>query len=269
VTFDAFNEWERTSWEARAEAYARGLQQMTRGSVDDLLDAVQAVAGSRVLDIGCGPGPLSAAAVARGCRVSGVDVSEKMLAIARAAVPDADLRSGSAEQLPFDDSAFDAVCGNFVLPHVGYPDRALAEALRVVRPGGRVAFTDWDRERAMPLAVFWKIVRASGMPMPPDAPPGPESAHTESDGMRQVFEAAGAIDIEVHHSTWIYVVDPDEWWDAILAATPRTGAAIMAAPPDAQRALRAQYDELVAEYAVDQGEVAFPVTAIIGSGRRP
>ncbi len=269
MSYDAFNEWERQSWEKLADAYSRSLQRLTSGSVNDLLDAVQAHSGTRLLDVGSGPGPLSAAAVDRGCVVTGVDISEAMVSIARAAVPGAEFRVGSAEELPFAAGEFDAVCGNFVIPHVGHPDRALAEALRVVRPGGRIAFTEWDPAAAMPLAVCWQITRSAGMPMPAGAPQGPDHALADRALMLEAITTAGAVDAAVHDSVWTFTVDPDEWWDAILASTPRTGAVIAAAAPAEQHALRARYDELVAQFPTDGATVAFPVTAIIGSGRRP
>jgi SAM-dependent methyltransferase len=268
--FDAFNEWEQAAWDVdtRAAAYARGIQQMTSGSVGPLLDAVGATAGSRLLDVGCGPGPVAAAAVARGAVVTGVDVSEAMLSLARARVPEADFRLGSAEALPVDAAAFDAVCGNFVLPHVGHPVAAVREALRALHPGGRLAFTDWDPERAGPLAVFWELLATSGMPMPPGAPPAPDVELGDPEQMRTVLEAGGAGDVDVSAIEWMFTVAPSAWWDATIAGTPRTGARIAAAPPEAQRDLRARYDEAIAAHPHDGDRVVFPVVAVLGTGTK-
>jgi SAM-dependent methyltransferase len=271
MRFDAFNEWEREAWDvsSRARAYSRGIQRMTSGSVGALLDAVGTDAGTRLLDVGCGPGPVSAAAVARGAVVTGVDVSDAMLALARAAVPEADFRLGSAEALPVDDGEFDAVCGNFVLPHVGHPDRAVTEALRALRAGGRLALTDWDTARAAPLAIFWQLLSTSGMPMPPGAPDAPGHQFGDRAQMRALLEQAGARDVEVRDLEWTFSVEPSEWWDSTIAATPRTGARIVAAPSNVQRDLRARYDEAVAAYPRDGDTIVFPVVAVMGVGTRP
>ncbi|MFI8823777.1 class I SAM-dependent DNA methyltransferase [Streptomyces sp. NPDC053431] len=98
------------------------------------------VAGRRVLDAGCGSGPLSAALRARGAAVTGVDVSAGMLELARRRLGDgiplhqADL-SG---RLPFDDDAFDDVVASLVLHYLEDWGPALAELRRVLRPGGRL-----------------------------------------------------------------------------------------------------------------------------------
>jgi SAM-dependent methyltransferase len=265
MTYDAFNEWERGAWQTRADAYAAGIQQMTRGSIDALLDGVGATRGRRLADVGCGPGPVSVAATARGCEVIGVDVSTAMLELARTAAPAAEFREGSAEALPIGDAELDAVCGNYVLPHVGHPVTAVREALRVVRAGGRVGFTDWDRARAEPLAVFWRLVQSSGMPMPPGAPPGPTDQHGDPEVMTRTLRAAGGADVETRELHWTFRVDPAAWWDSTIAATPRTGAVIAAASKAERWALRNRYDADMARFATGDGTtVELPVVATLG-----
>jgi len=95
----------------------------------------------RVLDLACGPGLVAAAAVGRRALPVGLDFSSAMIALARADHPGIRFEEGDAEVLPFADEAFDAVVANFGIHHVAEPNRALTEARRVLRPGGRVAFT--------------------------------------------------------------------------------------------------------------------------------
>ncbi len=102
------------------------------------------LAGKRVLDVGCGTGAnLLVLAEHFGCTPAGVDSSEAMLAEARRKLPDADLRRGVAERLPFDDASFDAVLSVEMLEHLPADVRepALLEMLRVLRPGGRLIVT--------------------------------------------------------------------------------------------------------------------------------
>jgi SAM-dependent methyltransferase len=98
-----------------------------------VLDAARVGEGTRVLDVGCGSGLTLVLARERGARVSGLDISPGLLGIARERLPDADLREGDMETLPFDDDAFDAVLGVNAFQFAGDPERALREASRVGR----------------------------------------------------------------------------------------------------------------------------------------
>src|SRR5262249_27014216 len=127
-----------------------------------------------LLDVGTGPGFVASAAVARGATVTGVDVADAMVALATRRVPDATFRQGSAEALPFGDGEFDAVVGNFVRLHLGQPERAFQATRRVLRPGGRCAFTVWQEpadNRA--IGVFHDAVAAAGVGASDTIPAGP------------------------------------------------------------------------------------------------
>lgn len=267
-TPESFDDWERRSWEERADAYAAGLVGMTAGSVEAVLDAVGAAPGVRLLDVGCGPGVVSAVAAGRGCEVVGVDVAASMLTLAQDRVPTAEFRLGSALELPAADATFDAVCGNFVLPHVDDPQVALAEALRVTRPGGTIAFTEWNPVEHRALGVFWDLLAADGMPLPPDAPARHGTALTGHSVMHDALVAAGATDVQVLDARWTISVDPDDWWAAVLAATPRTGAAIGAVDAERRTALLTRYREEMRAFPRSGVGVAMPCAAIIGVGRR-
>lgn len=111
-----------------------------------MIDAVGVQPGHRALDVGCGTGVLARAlaqAVGADGSVTGVDVNEGMLAVARRSAPNITWRRGAAETLPFDDDAFDVVTSQFAL--MFFDDRAqgLREMHRVLRPGGRLAVAVW------------------------------------------------------------------------------------------------------------------------------
>lgn len=151
-----------TAQEARydriADGYATWWSPVHRGATLRILDELDAdvrEGARRVLDVGCGTGALAAAAVARwpGAEVDALDASEGMLRIAErdcAALP-AEMRGrirfehGYADRLPFDDGSFDVVASAFVLQLVPSRFRALREARRVLRPGGRLAYVTWLR----------------------------------------------------------------------------------------------------------------------------
>ena len=94
--------------------------------IEPLLDAARIVPGSRVLDVGTGPGDLAAAAMARGATVVGIDVANEMVALARRAHRDIEFRQADAERLPFEDGSFDALVGNFVILHLGQREETLS-----------------------------------------------------------------------------------------------------------------------------------------------
>jgi SAM-dependent methyltransferase len=131
-------EVQRRLWGTDARGWAELAEPHNRPLFEAVLDAAGAGAGTRLLDVGCGTGLTLVLATARGAQVAGLDVTPELLSIARERLPDADLREGDMETLPFADAAFDAVVGVNAFQFAGDPRRALREAARVVRPGGRV-----------------------------------------------------------------------------------------------------------------------------------
>jgi demethylmenaquinone methyltransferase / 2-methoxy-6-polyprenyl-1,4-benzoquinol methylase len=111
-------------------------------------DAAALLAGGAVVDIASGTGRLTVALrhrVGSGGRVVGLDFSERMLAVARAAQPSIEWVQGDATRLPFEASSFDAATMAFGLRNLADPERGLAEMKRVVRPGGRLVVLEFLR----------------------------------------------------------------------------------------------------------------------------
>src|SRR5262245_16320948 len=140
----AFHDFEQAGWESVAAEYDRRFGELTLQSIPPLLDAVGAAPGLRLLDVACGPGYAAAAAARRGVSVVGIDFSLTMVKLAERQCPGLDFRFGDAERLDFPADSFDAVVMNFGMLHLADPDRAIAEAFRVLRAGGLYAFTVWD-----------------------------------------------------------------------------------------------------------------------------
>ena len=138
-----FDAYERELWAGRATAYERGFARLTAHTAGALLDAAGVGVGTRLLDVGTGPGVVARVAVARAARVTAVDAEPGMAEAAARNVPGLDVRVAVLPDLPLNDGEFDAVTGNFVINAVGDPAAVLAELRRVLRAGGRLALTCW------------------------------------------------------------------------------------------------------------------------------
>lgn len=125
--------------------------------------------GQRVLDVACGTGVVAVTAALRGAQVDGLDLSPALLDEARrnAALVDAPMhfREGDVEALPYPDASFDVVLSQFGHMFAPRPEVAIAEMLRVLRPGGRIAFSTWPPELAI-----GRLFDLTGRILP--APPG-------------------------------------------------------------------------------------------------
>ena len=131
-------EIQRRLWGTDPRAWADLAEAHNRPLFEAVLDAADVSDGTSLLDVGCGSGLTLVLAARRGAVPSGLDVSPGLLDIARERLPGADLRDGDMASLPFADAAFDAVTGVNAFQFAGDPRRALREAARVTRPGGRV-----------------------------------------------------------------------------------------------------------------------------------
>ena len=177
LTFDpdSFKGLEYAGWQKGAASYDDLLGSVTRHAMEPLLDATDVRAESSVLDVCCGPGYGTGAALLRGARPIGIDFAPAMVAAARERHPTAVFRQDDAEALNFDSGVFDAVICAFGVNHLQHPEKAIAEALRVLRPGGKYAFTMWcvpGRSKFHQLVL--ESVRSHGtldVPLPTAPPP--------------------------------------------------------------------------------------------------
>jgi SAM-dependent methyltransferase len=160
-------------WGARPRDWS-AIEEQQVPTYEEALRHVEVGAGQRVLDIGCGTGVFLRLVAERGAEPFGLDASDALIAIARERLPDADLRVGEMEALPYDDDGFDLVSGFnaffFANDFVG----ALREAGRVAKPGASVVIQVWGPHERNDLEAMKEVVRPFLPPRPPDAPPEPD-----------------------------------------------------------------------------------------------
>ncbi len=266
-TLDAFAEWERASWEERADAYAADVGVLTRGAIWALLDAARVTEGTRLLDVATGPGFVAQAAVGRGAVVTAVDQSAAMVGLARTALPEITIHQTSVEQLGLADDAYDAVVAGFLLNHLARPERALAELTRVLAPGGRLAMSVWAEPVANPaMGLIGEVVTELGITGA--VPPGPDSTYFSNEGrFTDLLTGAGLQDVIVVRTSWTVEVDAGAWFDTVARAMPRSGAVLTLAEPEQRGQAREEYVRRAeAAFGTDDGLVRLPATAVIGAG---
>lgn len=189
-------EFENATWSRCAGGYMDGFGPLVSEAVDPLLDAVGVSNGSRILDVGTGPGLVAAAVVKRGGEAVGIDFSEAMLEEARRNYPDIEFRQASADALPFADGEFDGIAGNLVLHHLGSPEKALEEAARVLRKGGKAGFTVWgDLSKLEAFGLFFAAMGEQGSAE--ELPHGPLFGVSDFDVFHDMVRQAGFHDSDV------------------------------------------------------------------------
>ncbi|HST67083.1 MAG TPA: methyltransferase domain-containing protein [Mycobacteriales bacterium] len=196
--------------------------------------------GDRALDVGCGPGALTArlAGLLGPDAVAAVDPSSAFVAAARERCPGVDVRPGAAEDLPFADGSVDVALAQLVVHFMADPVAGLAEMGRVTRPGGVVAACVWDYGGGTgPLSEFWAAVRD----LDPGSPGEGERAGTREGHLAELFRAAGLAEVE---SGVLTVTVPyesfEQWWHPYTLGVGPAGDHVAALSDEERAALREQ-----------------------------
>jgi SAM-dependent methyltransferase len=265
---EAVRQFEHGRWQRAASVYEATFASATQPFIAPLLDAAGVAHGTRVLDIACGPGIVTHQAALRGATARGLDFSTAMLAIARARDAAISFDEGDAEALPYADVAFDAVISNFGIHHVPRPAIALAEAHRVLREGGRVAFSFWAEpgENIAWNLLFHAIARHGDRAASPAPPPGGGFGTAQ-----QCIDALGEVGFtdcisQLVRATWHHA-DATALVSALRAGTARMAAMIEAQPPASMPAIIADIERNAAPYR-DGETIAVPIAAVIAAGVR-
>jgi SAM-dependent methyltransferase len=244
------------------EAYDRFIGRYSRVLAPLFLDFA-GVGSGPVVEVGCGPGALTEVLADRlgAGRVAAVDPSAPSVATCRARVPGADVRVARAEALPFASGSFTAALSQLVLSFVADPDRAMAEAARVVRPRGMVAACTFEASGFDLVRAFWEAALRFD-PAAPDDDRLPfrrpqELAHLWGRSGFQEVESA-VIDLEGRYEGF------DDCWGPFAFGIGPTGEYLAGQPEERRARIREACFEILGRPA---GAFSLPARVIAIRGR--
>jgi SAM-dependent methyltransferase len=226
------------SFDVPADAYDQFMGRYSRLLSPQLADLAEVHHGQVALDVGCGPGALTAELVKRlgPEAVAAADPSAPFVAAVRARHPGVDVVQASAEQLPFPDDAFDAALAQLVVHFMTDPVAGLTEMARVTRRGGVIAACVWDHAGGQgPLSTFWNAARE----LDPTVEDETHLAGAREGHLAELFGSAGLREIEeavltssLDHATF------QDWWEPFTGGVGPAGAYVVSLDAERQAKLR-------------------------------
>jgi SAM-dependent methyltransferase len=228
-----------------ADAYGRFMGRYSEPLADQFLDWAGVQPGYRVLDVGAGPGALTARLVERvgAANVRALDPAPPFVAALRERCPGVEVLQGAAESIPVADGAVDAALAQLVVHFMTDPVAGLREMARVTVPGGVVAVSVWDVSGGRaPMSHFLRAVRGTGA----GAPETPGQQGTREGQLPEVATAAGLravesgeLTVEVHYDTF------EEWWEPYTLGVGPAGDHVAGLDDAGREALRERCREVL------------------------
>ena len=267
---EKFRAFERAGWEDIPESYHEAFGRLTIQAIEPLLDAAGVKRRVSFLDIASGPGYVAAAAAKRGATVLGVDFSARMVAQARQLHPEIEFREGDAEDLSLGNGLFDAAAMNFGILHLGQPEKALLEAQRILRSGGRFAFSVWaPPEETIGFGIVLRAVELHGEPRIelPEGPPFFRYSDPQECSRGLIVAGFESPTVTKVSQVWRLPAG-DGLFNAMKDSTVRTAGLLRAQKPTVLGKIRDAMRAELANYTKGD-RVELPMPALIVSGLKP
>jgi SAM-dependent methyltransferase len=270
VDLEAFRNFERAAHNRIASSYHDRFGVVTDRAIAPLLDAAHVGRGTRLLDVASGSGSLTREAARRGARAIGTDIAPAMIELARKLNPGLDFREASADELPFADSAFDAVVCAFGMGHFPDAERVIAEFERVLAPDGIAALSWWDGFAHNRInGIFHETLGRLNVSAPGVLPAGPPmDRFSDRARFAEFLRAAGFRQVRVNAVTFTHRLrDADDLWDLAMGSFARASSLIRAQTEATRLTIRAAVSEAAQMYAGPNG-LEIPVAVLVASGTK-
>jgi SAM-dependent methyltransferase len=250
-----------------AEAYDRHIGRYGPALARALCHAATVRSGQRALDVGCGPGALTAELVERlgASSVAAVEPSAPFASACAARLPGVQVEQAPAERLPFSDGEFDRTLAQLVVNFMTDPAAGIAEMARATRPGGVVAAAVWDYAGGMTLLRrFWDAVVALD-PEAGERDEGRSMRFCTPDELHALWAAAGLENVHVDEAiVEAEYADLEDLWRPLESGAGPSGAYVAALPAERQADLR---EELARRLDVGDGRFRLSARAWVVTGR--
>ncbi|MGR3512495.1 MAG: class I SAM-dependent methyltransferase [Paracoccaceae bacterium] len=260
---EAFRKFEHEGWNTVSHGYHGHWEHLTTQIIPAIMEQAKVDTDTELLDVACGPGYVAGFAAAKGATARGSDLSESMVELAKSNYPQVAFGLGDAESLPFPDETFDVVAINFGVLHFPDADKALAEAFRILRPGGRLAFTAWSGPENSAIGFAMGAVAEHGT-LDVDLPSGPPifrfAEHSECE---RTVRSLGFSDCSCtdHLLRW-KLPAKDALLESFKEATARTSGLLSSQHADDLPAIRAAMTAKCEPFVVDDVAIV-PMPAVL------